>query len=121
MGFSRRRLVPALALTAVWALAGSLGCGSDPTTSAYNLSGYVTELGSGDPIRNATVTFTSDTLRRTETSTNGSGFYEMVVETDTPFGQVRAEAEGYDPGESTVYFDAPERRVDLELKRPSPR
>ncbi len=115
MGHLWRRLVPLL-VSVTAALFATAGCGSDPTTEAYNVSGYVTELGSGAPIRNATVTFTSDTLRTAETTTNGSGFYEMVVETDTPFGQLRAEADGYDPAEETVFFDGPERRVDLELK-----
>lgn len=117
MGNPWCRFVSVFALAVAASSPVSMGCGGDPTTDAYNVSGYVTELGSGVPIRNARVTFTSDTLRRAETSTNGSGFYEMVVETDSLFGQLRAEAEGYDPAEETVFFDSPERRVDLELKR----
>ncbi len=109
-------MVPLLALVAATSSPASTGCGGNPTTDAYDVSGYVTELGSGVPIRNATVTFTSDTLRRAETSTNRSGFYEMVVETDSSFGQIHAEAAGYDPAEETVFFDGPQRRVDLELK-----
>ncbi|MEM9072652.1 MAG: carboxypeptidase-like regulatory domain-containing protein [Myxococcota bacterium] len=109
MGHSMLRLVPLLGLLL-------LGCGEDPVTEARNVSGFVTELGSGDPIRGATVTFTSNTLLTNSTRTNGSGFYEMVVETDSEVGQLRAEVEGFDPAEETVFFDTDDRRVDIELK-----
>ena len=48
---------------------------------------------------------------------NGSdGFYEMVVETDSLFGQVSVEAEGFEPAEASVFFDQRTRRVDVGLK-----
>lgn len=88
----------------------------------YELSGRITELrddgeGGADPVAGATVTFSSDTLRVAETVSDGSGRYRLRVETDHRFGQVRASADGYAPAEATVYFDAPQRQVDLALRR----
>ena len=99
-------------------LAAVLGaCATDaPPTDSYELSGYVREQFSGDPVSGATVRFTSDTLYTEATRTGADGLYEMVVRTDTPFGQVRGEKAGFTPSEATVYFDAPERRIDLALR-----
>lgn len=98
-------------------LAANLGCGDATPTETYELSGRVTEEGSGEPVADATVTFTSDTLYSATTTTTGSGRYEMFVESDVLFGQVRAEREGLVPAEATVYFDVPSRRVDLVMRR----
>ncbi len=92
-----------------------LGCASEPTAEEKELSGVVRDRLSGSRISGATVTFTSDTLYSQSTRTDGDGHYEMIVETDTPLGQVRAEHASYQPAETTVYFDAPERTIDLAL------
>ena len=102
--------VPWLALVAL------LSCGDSSATQDFELSGFVTRLGSEEGIRGASVVFTSNTLRIAETQTNGSGFYEMIVTTDSDFGQVRATAEGFQPNEETVFFDTSSRRVDLQLR-----
>lgn len=103
------------------ALVVALACGERAPGTAYDLSGRVTrqQEDMGAPLPGATVRFTSDTGLVQETTTGGDGRYEMQVVSDTPFGQVRAEAPGYVPSERTVYFDLPERRIDLEL-RPAP-
>lgn len=88
-------------------------CAEDSATSTYELAGYVREVGRGPGVRGATVTFTSDTRYTASTRTGSDGYYEMSVETDSEFGQVRAEAEGYQPAEASVYFDSRARRVDL--------
>ena len=115
----RRRSRPAFALvTFVGALlACSLsGCAEEnPTTSTFELAGYVREAAGGPGIRGVTVTFTSDTRETNTTETNGEGYYEMSVETDGAFGQVRAERDGYQAAEETVFFDTPQRRVDLAM------
>ncbi|MBX3248990.1 MAG: carboxypeptidase regulatory-like domain-containing protein [Myxococcales bacterium] len=101
-------------LSVVWlSIAGCEGSGA---TSTYELAGYVRELGTGVGISGATVTFTSDTRYRSEARTDGDGYYEMQVETDALFGQVRAEHERFQPAESSVYFDTRTRRVDLALR-----
>ncbi|MCA9608021.1 MAG: carboxypeptidase regulatory-like domain-containing protein [Myxococcales bacterium] len=96
-------------------------CQGGAPTETYELSGRVSVLlesgDDGGPIEGATVRFTSDTLLVAETTTDGDGRYRMRVESDYPFGQVRAEAAGFRSAESTVYFDTPRRRVDLELRR----
>lgn len=92
-----------------------LGCASDPVASEKELSGVVRDRLSGARISGATVTFTSDTLYDESARTDGDGHYEMIVETDTPLGQVRAEHPGYQSAEATVFFDAPERTIDLAL------
>ncbi len=103
--------VPGLALLL------AAGCaGEGASTDVYELSGVVREELSGSAVSGARVTFTSDTLYSRSTTTDGDGLYEMVVETDAPFGQVRAEKAGYRPAEETVYFDSPTRRVDLFLR-----
>ena len=115
MGHRVSRGVPAcLALLLVSLFAGA--CGEDAPTEAYEVSGYVTELGSGEGVGRATVTFTSDTRYTAETRTGSDGFYEMVVETDSLFGQVSVEAEGFEPAEASVFFDQRTRRVDVGLK-----
>ncbi len=87
----------------------------------YELSGQVTSLldesGGGDPIPGARVTFISDTLIVDEATADASGRYRMRVSTDHPFGQVRAEADGFTANEATVYFDTPQRVVDVALRR----
>jgi hypothetical protein len=113
MGHRLGSWVPAVCL----ALPAALGCaGDEAPTDLYELSGFVRETPSGSPIDGATVLFVSDTLYSTETSTDEDGFYEMVVETDTPFGQVRARRSGYIAAEQTVFFDSSERRIDLVLR-----
>lgn len=91
------------------------GCANEPPTSEKELSGVVRDRLSGARISGAVVSFTSDTLYRQTSRTDGDGHYEMIVETDTPLGQVRAEHAAYQPAEATVYFDAPERTIDLTL------
>jgi hypothetical protein len=99
-----------------FALLFVLSCGGeDAPTDSYELSGVVTDEATGKHLSGALVTFVSDTLYTTDTRTDGDGHYEMIVETDTPFGQVRAELDGYRPGERTVFFDTPSRRIDIEL------
>ena len=96
-------------------------CDGSAPTDMFELSGVVTVLleGTGDssPIEGARVTFVSDTRLRAEAITDGDGRYRMRVMTDHPFGQVRAEADGFRAHESTVYFDSPQRRVDIQLRR----
>lgn len=86
----------------------------------FELSGRCEELLGpdlvGDGISGANVTFRSDTLVIEQTTSDDGGWYRMRIMTDQPFGQVRAEAEGYQTTERTVFFDAPTRRVDLEMR-----
>lgn len=107
-------------LTILLAIAAAhVGCATEPPTSEKELSGTIRDRLSGKRISKVTVTFTSDTLYRESTSTDDDGHYEMVVSTDTALGQVRAERSGYEPAETTVFFDAPQRTINLELL-PSP-
>ena len=100
------------------ALLLAAGCGSDDSgTSTYELAGVVEDIASGDPVGGARVTFTSDTLYRAEASTDDEGYYEMSVVTDVPFGQVRAEKDGFLMDEKSVFFDSASRRIDLGLRR----
>ncbi len=62
------------------------------------------------------MSFTSDTGYAAETTADDDGVYRLAVETDHPFGQVRAEASGYVPNERTVFFDMEDRRVDIQLR-----
>jgi hypothetical protein len=116
MGHRARSIVPALLAASVLS-----ACAEAPPLDTYELSGEVTVLletaDDGGPIPNARVTFISDTLRVEETTTDANGRYRMRVSTDHRFGQVRAEADGFVPHEETVYFDTPQRRVDLALRR----
>ena len=103
------------------ALAGLIAlssCADEGPVESFELSGFVHDDLTGEGIDDATVTFVSDTLFEASTTTSGNGFYEMGVETDVPFGQVRAEKEGYRPAEATVFFDTNVRRIDLRM-RPS--
>lgn len=92
------------------------GCAEEPATETYELAGKVVEDGSGRGISGARVTFTSDTLYGASTRTDGDGRYEMAVDTDVPFGQVRATKSGFQPVEATVYFDTSPRRIDLRMR-----
>jgi len=112
------RFVAAVPVMLVWLLAS---CDGSAPTDTYELSGRVTVLletpGDDTNISGARITFTSDTLIATETVTDESGRYRMRVQTDHDFGQVRAEADGFSTHETTVYFDSPQRRIDIELRR----
>ena len=93
-----------------------LGCGDNgPPTNNYELSGVITDEMTGRRLSGVAITFTSDTLYSENTTTDGDGEYEMLVETDATFGQVRAEKEGYRSKETSVFFDSPIRRIDLAL------
>lgn len=105
----------AWAALAIFCGAAALGGCETSTTQAYELSGIVTDERTNAGIGGATVTFISDTGYSSVTTTNDSGEYAVGVETDHPFGQVRAEAAGYRTGEQSVFFDAPTRRIDLSL------
>lgn len=100
---------------------GVMGCQPGPVSSLYELSGIVSErFESGmnlAPLGGARVIFTSDTGVQFETTTGGDGRYRMQVESDTIFGQVRAELEGFEPVEHSVLFDTPSRRIDLDMRR----
>jgi len=99
-------------------LLGAIGCsGQDGPTDVYELYGRVVEDVDGRPVEGASVTFVSDTLYRSSTSTDSDGDYGMTVETDVPFGQVQAAKDGYVPVEKTVYFDSARRRIDLRMRR----
>lgn len=121
MGPRRRTSMSALVC---FALLGSsqfiVGCEESSVTTEYDLSGYVRtpagDEGETDPVGNATVRFTSDTGLVSTTQTDERGRYEMQVASDIVFGQVRAEATGFAPAEATVYFDSPQRRLDLEIR-----
>lgn len=114
----RSSLRARVALPTVALLLGlaSVSCEEQTVTDRFQVFGVVSDRTTGARISGATVEFTSDTLFRASARTNGNGFYEMVVETDVPFGQVRAERDGYLPSEATVFFDTRERRIDLELR-----
>jgi hypothetical protein len=99
----------------------TLGCdGSDPNAQVYELGGEVLDRTSGQGIGGAEVTFVSDTLQESFATSGSDGAYRMVVRTDSPFGQVRAEREGYLPDERTVFFDTSPRRMDLRLRQAPP-
>jgi hypothetical protein len=97
------------------------GCEGGAPTEAYELSGRVTVFNEGgsvdEGVPNARVTFSSDTLIVSDTNTDDAGRYRMRVMTDHSFGEVRAEAAGFITGQETVYFDSPQRRIDLVLRR----
>ena len=95
----------------------ALGCGGDaPPVEERTLAGYVT-ASEGGGVGGASVIFTGDTLYTGRASTDDDGFYELRVETDSPFGQVRATHPDYQAAEATVFFDTSERRIDLVLRR----
>jgi len=107
-----------------WVPLGLIGCAlwpgcaeEGPPLGRFELSGVVVEDLESAALGGATVTFTSDTLYMAQTSTDGDGHYEMVVSSDVPFGQVKAQLAGFQPAEATVFFDSPERRIDLRLRR----
>lgn len=106
------------------ALGLTASCAPPDLTATYELSGFVSErFESGDtlaPIGGARVTFTSDTGLGASTVTGGDGRYRMIIESDTQFGAVRAEAVGFAPSTQTVFFDTPVRRIDFDLRPPAP-
>ena len=58
-----------------------------------------------------------DTLYTAMATTDSDGFYELRVDTDSPFGQLQVSHPAYQPAEATVFFDSAERRLDLLLRR----
>ncbi len=93
-------------------------CGEAPPVEQRTVAGFVTDGAEMRGIRGAEVTFTSDTRIAASATTNGDGFYEIRVETDSDFGQVEATHPEYgQSADATVYFDTEERRVDLVLRR----
>lgn len=97
-------------------------CAPGPVGDTYSLSGRITQtLESGvtvTPVSGATVRFTSDVGDVFTATSGGDGRYRMQVMTRVPFGQVHASASGFVDSERTVYFDTPERRIDIGM-RPS--
>jgi hypothetical protein len=95
-------------------------CTPGTVGDTYALSGRITQtLESGvtvTPVAGATVRFTSDVGDVFETTSGGDGRYHLQVLTRVRFGQVRAEAGGFRPSERTVYFDTPQRRIDIGMR-----
>ncbi len=106
-------------------VAGALlpSCVPGAVGDTYSLSGRITQtLESGvsaTPVAGATVRFTSDVGDVFTTTSSGDGRYRMQVLSRSRFGQVRASAPGFVDAERSVYFDTPERRVDIGM-RPTP-
>lgn len=96
-------------------------CDGSAPTDTFELSGIITVLleseDAGGGIAGARVSFTSDTLLVSEATADETGRYRMRLATDHPFGQVRAEADGFQTQDATVFFDMPQRRIDLQLRR----
>jgi len=92
-------------------------CGDGAPVESRTVAGFVTDGADMRGVGGADVTFTSDTRYTASTTTNGDGFYEIRVETDSPFGQVVATHPEYQSAEGTVFFDTEERRLDLVLRR----
>lgn len=112
--------VPAL-FGALLAL-GAASCAPPDLTASYELSGIVSErFESGTslaPVGGATVTFVSDTGLSASSTTGGDGRYRMIVESDTPFGNVTVVHPEFAPSTRTIYFDTAVRRLDFDLRRP---
>jgi len=109
---------------ALLALASLLtSCVPGTVGDTFSLSGRVTQtLESGanvTPVAGATIRFTSDVGDVFTTTTGGDGRYRLQVLSRVRYGQVRGTAAGFVDSERTVYFDTPERRVDIGL-RPTP-
>ena len=102
---------------AAFALVNLAGCQGNPNLISYGVYGYVEEASSGDRVSGIDVRFESDTLRRGSDETDGDGRYEIVVESDTPFGHLTAtDPRGrFETEIVEVYFDEDTRRVDVEL------
>lgn len=120
----RHRRGPRVPVVGAWlALFGALtACGTDtPPGEGYEIVGFVVEsVGNGDegpPIAGATVHFETDTGREVETTSESNGRYRLYILSDARFGQVRASAAGFVDARETVYFDTPQRRIDLALPR----
>ena len=94
------------------------GCSEETPEAAQDVevSGYVKDEVTKRVIRRAAVMFTSDVLDTASTTTDDDGYYEMAVTTNSPTGRIAVTATGYLPGEVSVYFDVPSRRVDVELR-----
>jgi hypothetical protein len=93
-------------------------CGDGPPTEGRTVAGFVTDGADRSGVRGAEVTFTSDTRYTASATTDGDGYYEIRVETDSDFGQVMATHPEYgQSAEATVFFDTVERRIDLVLRR----
>ncbi len=98
-----------------WAAACD-GTATPPNAGTRRIEGYVRDARDGSPLSAAAVTFRSDALDEASTETDEEGFYVLDVVTHHPFGVVRAERAGYQPAQADVYFDAPVRRIDLEMQ-----
>jgi hypothetical protein len=100
----------------------SAGCGTNaPPGEGYEIIGFVVEsVGTGDdgpPIAGAMVRFQGDTGRAVEGVSESNGRYRLFIVSDSRFGQITANAAGFQEARETVFFDSPSRRVDLVLPR----
>jgi len=116
-----RRALVGMASVLVGALM-SAGCGTNaPPGEGYEIIGFVVEsVGTGDdgpPIAGAMVRFQGDTGRAVEGVSESNGRYRLFIVSDSRFGQITANAAGFQEARETVFFDSPSRRVDLVLPR----
>ena len=93
-----------------------LSCADAAPTRDLEVAGFVLEIDTREPIEGARVTFRSDTLYEVTTTSDEEGRYELFVVSDSKFGQVIAEKEGFSTAEQSVFFDQPQRRIDLEMR-----
>jgi len=98
------------------------GCGdsSESSTSQRAISGRVLDAQSGNGIAEALVELTSDALDRAETSTDSDGRFtlDVSVSDGVLFGTVSATHRDYERAPAaSVYFDAADNLIEIELRR----
>ena len=94
------------------------GCVQAPEQMGLRVTGFVNDADTQERLSAAEVFLQSDTLDIGSGLTDSDGRFTIDVITDAEHAQLRAEKEGYVSAETTVFFDAPIRRVDIDL-RPS--
>lgn len=106
-------------LSLAFALCATISaCGEEDDSvpdESRGVFGVVTDGQSGKKLKGVTVAFTSDTLDKSDDTTNSDGEYRLTVATDSKNGRVEAKKSGYETRVVSVFFDSESVQVDLEL------
>jgi hypothetical protein len=110
-----------LAYVSALLLGSALGaCAQDPEVSSpYELEGRVIDDRTERGLEGAEVSFSSDTLDRAETHTDGDGHFQFTVEAreGVQFGTIRANHDDYADGAArSVYLDDTAHAITLRLR-----
>jgi hypothetical protein len=104
-----------LALTLLLGACDETKVGAD--TASARVHGTVRDAASGKRLKGVRVAYTADTLEQFKDKSDEDGEYSLLVDSRALHGRIEARKDGYAARVVSVYLDAQEVRIDVDLNR----